>query len=110
MRQTGYVKLRSNKRSLCKGNTQFSFLSYLILTRMNRMNRHISLTETDLYMKIKSILIHEYQHGSTRINTSPTRINTSQHESDTNQHESTRVQHESTRVNTSPKQVMTFQK
>ena len=71
-------------------------------------------------MMIKSILIHEYQHGSTRINTnqhkstrintSPTRINTSQHESDTNQHESTRVQHESTRVNTSPKQVTTFQK
>ena len=34
-------------------------------------------------MMIKSILIHEYQHGSTRINTSPTRINTSQHESKT---------------------------
>ena len=76
---------------------------------------------------IKSILIHEYQHGSTRINTSqhestevlhqstrvntsPTRINTSQHESDTNQRESTRVQHESTRVSRSPTQVNKIKK
>ena len=54
--------------------------------------------------KIKSILIHEYQHNSTRVNmnqhesarikTSPTRINTSQHESDTNQHEPNTNQHE----------------
>ena len=36
---------------------------------------------------IKSILIHEYQHKSTR-------VNTNQHESDTSQHESTRVWHE----------------
>ena len=49
------------------------------------------LSVLHLYSTIKSILIHEYQHGSTRINTS--------------QHESTRVRHESTRVNTSPKQV-----
>ena len=56
-------------------------------------------------LMIKSILIHEYQHGSTRINTSPTRINTSQHESDTNQHESTRIntsQHESKTSNDLP--------
>ena len=32
---------------------------------------------------IKSILIHEYQHKSTRVNTSPTRVNTNQHESKT---------------------------
>ena len=37
---------------------------------------------------IKSILMHEYQHKSTR-------VNTSQHESDTNQHESDMSQHES---------------
>ena len=42
---------------------------------------------------IKSILIHEYQYKSTRVNT--------------NQHESTRVWHESTRINTSPKRVNT---
>ena len=36
---------------------------------------------------MKSILIHEYQHKSTR-------IKTNQHESDTSQHESTRVWHE----------------
>ena len=40
---------------------------------------------------IKSILIHEYQHKSIRINTSPTRINTIL----------TRVRHKSTRINTS---------
>ena len=33
---------------------------------------------------IKSILIHEYQHNLTR-------VNTNQHESDTSQHESARV-------------------
>ena len=45
---------------------------------------------------INSILIHEYQPNSTRINTSPTRINTSQHES-------TRVRNESTQVSKSKK-------
>ena len=43
---------------------------------------------------IKSILIYEYQHKSTL-------VNTNQHESDTSQHESTWVWHESTRINTS---------
>ena len=69
---------------------------------------------------IKSILIHEYQHNSTRVNTSqhestwvrhestqvntsPTQINKSQHVCDTNQHESTRVRNESTQVNKSKK-------
>ena len=47
---------------------------------------------------IKSILIHEYQHGSTG-------VNTNQHESDTSQHELARVQHKSQRINTSLKQV-----
>ena len=78
-----------------------------------------------IWTSIKSILIHEYQHKSTRVNTNQhestrvrhestevrhesTRINTRQHESNTSQHESTRVntnqhesdtsQHESTRV------------
>ena len=72
--------------------------------------------------RIKSILIHEYQHKSTRvnmnqhestrINMSPTRINTNQHESIRVRHESTRVRHESTPfrhestwINTSLKQV-----
>ena len=63
-------------------------------------------------IEIKSILIHKYQHGSTRVNTSLTRINTSltrvntnQDEPNTSQHKSTRVRHESTRINTSLKQV-----
>ena len=48
------------------------------------------------YSWIKSFLINdEYQHKSTRINTS--------------QHESTRVRHESTRINTSPTRVNTSQ-
>ena len=47
---------------------------------------------------IKSILIHEYQHNSTR-------VNTSQHESTRVRHESTRVRHESTRISMSLKQV-----
>ena len=64
---------------------------------------------------IKSILIHEYQHKSTpvntnqhestrintsltRVNMSPTRVNTNQHESNKSQHESDTSQHESTRV------------
>ena len=42
---------------------------------------------------IKSILIHEYQDKSTRVNTSPTRVNT-------NQYESIRVRHDFTRINT----------
>ena len=64
---------------------------------------------------IKSILIHECQHKSTRINTNQkesTRVQhestRAQHESDASQHESTRVQHasdtsqhEPTRINTS---------
>ena len=40
---------------------------------------------------IKSILMHEYQHKSTRVNTSQhesTLLNTNQHESDMSQHES----------------------
>ena len=51
---------------------------------------------------IKSILIHKYQHKSTR-------INTNQNESTRVQHESTRVRHESTRINTSPTRVNTNQ-
>ena len=47
---------------------------------------------------IKSVLIYEYQHQSTRANTNqreshtnqhdPTRVNANQHESETNQHKS----------------------
>ena len=48
---------------------------------------------------IKSILIHECQHESTQISTSPTRVNANQHESNTSQNESTRVRHESTGIN-----------
>ena len=57
-----------------------------------------------MFFLIKSILIHEYQHNSTRTNTSQhesTRVHHKQHESDTNQHESTRVRNESTKVNRS---------
>ena len=48
---------------------------------------------------IKSILIHEYQHNSTR-------VNSSQHESTRVRHESTRVRNESRQVNKSKKQVL----
>ena len=67
---------------------------------------------------IKSILIHEYQdkssrvntsqheltrirHESTRTKTSLTQINTSPTSVNTNQNGSTRYRHESTRINTS---------
>ena len=63
-----------------------------------------------LLFRIKSILIHEYQHNSTRVNMNQyestqvrnesTRV---RHESDTIQHESARVLHNSTRINTSQK-------
>ena len=60
-------------------------------------------------LKIKSILIHEHQHKSTRVQhestrvenkstrvwQESTRINTSQHKFDTSQHESARVQNKS---------------
>ena len=81
-------------------------LCWLVLTRVRlvliRVNScWYSCIKIDL---IKSILIHEYQHKSTRINTSqhestrintsPTRVNTNQHEADTSQHESKLAQHE----------------
>ena len=44
-----------------------------------------------MIFEIKSILVHEYQHKSTRVNTSLKQVNTNQRESDTSQHESTRV-------------------
>ena len=66
------------------------------------------------FFKIKSILIHEYQHKSTRVNTnqhesdttqheSLTRVNTNQHESKTSQQESDTSQHESTVVKDCPR-------
>ena len=61
---------------------------------------------------IKSILIHEYQHKSTWVNTSATLVNMNQcefnknqHDFNTSQYESTRDLRESTVVNTSRKQV-----
>ena len=57
---------------------------------------------------IKSITIHEYQHKSTRVNTSLTRINTSPTQDTTNQHDSDTSQNKpdtSTRINTSVKLV-----
>ena len=67
-----------------------------------------NITKLSVWKLIKSILIHEYQHESTRINTGQHESNTSQHEStqiNTSptrvQHESTQVRHESTRINTS---------
>ena len=50
---------------------------------------------------IESILIHEYQHKSTRVNTnqqSQHESDTNQHASDTSQHQSDTSQHESTRA------------
>ena len=52
-----------------------------------------------LIKEIKYILIHEYQHESTRDNTSPTRV----------RHESTRTNTSPKRVNTTPKWVNTKQ-
>ena len=45
----------------------------------------------DVTLWINSILIHEFQYKSTRVNTNQHEFDTNQHESDTNQHESTRV-------------------
>ena len=61
-----------------------------------------NITKLSVWKLIKSILIHEYQHESTR-------INTGQHESDTSQHESTQINTSPTRVNTSPTRVNTNQ-
>ena len=47
------------------------------------------------FRKIKSILIHEYQHKSTHVNTNQDESNVSQHKSTQVWYESTRVQHES---------------
>ena len=58
---------------------------------------------------IKSILIHECQHKSTRINTNQNESTRVQHESTRAQHESTRVRRESTRIKTSPTRVNTNQ-
>ena len=44
---------------------------------------------------IKSILIHEYQHKTTRVNTNQHEFDTNQHESDMSQHDSDTNQHES---------------
>ena len=56
----------------------------------------------ELELPVKSILIHEYQHKSTR-------VNTNQHESTRVWHESTRVRHKSTQINTSLTRVNTSQ-
>ena len=57
----------------------------------------------------KSILIQEYQHKSTRVNTNQHEFDTNQHESDTSQQESTRINTCPTRVNTSPTRFNTNQ-
>ena len=44
---------------------------------------------------IKSILIHEYQHKSTRVNTNQHKFCTNQHEFDSSQHEFDTSRHES---------------
>ena len=58
---------------------------------------------------MKSILMHEYRHNSTRVHTNQhesdtsqhesTRFNTNQYESDTSQHDTTEDQHQSKRDN-----------
>ena len=58
-------------------------MGYNNLTTLTLRNYFISMNG-----KIKSILIQEYQHKLTPVNTSPTRVSTNQHESNTNQHES----------------------
>ena len=60
------------------------------------------------FVTIKSILMNEYQHKSTRINTSPTRINTNQHGCDTSQQESKLAQHESTQVSLDHEIIVVF--
>ena len=59
--------------------------------------------------EIKSILMHECQHKSTRINTNQHECEANQHKSKTSQRKSTRVWHESTRINTSSTRVNTSQ-
>ena len=58
---------------------------------------------------IKSILIHEYRHKLTWVNTNQHESDTNQHETNMSQHESTQVQHELTQINTSPTRVNTNQ-
>ena len=48
--------------------------------------------------RIKSILIHKYQHKSTRVNTDQHEFDTNQHESDMSKHKPIRVRHEPTQV------------
>ena len=48
--------------------------------------------------RIKSILIHKYQHKSTRVNTNQHEFDTNQHESDMSKHKPIRVRHEPTQV------------
>ena len=55
--------------------------------------------------RIKSILIREYQHKSTRVKTNQHESDTNQHECVTNQHESTRAKRGSTRVQNKSMQV-----
>ena len=69
-----------------------------------------------MHSLIKSILIHEHQHESTRINTGQHESNMSQDESTQInmsltrvQFESIRVRHESTRINKTPTRVNTMQ-
>ena len=82
----------------------------LTVTDFQLNNKYIQKRKHHLFKphlrKIKSILIHEYQHKSTRVNTSLTRVNTSLTWVNTNQHESDTSL---TKVNTSPTQVNTNQ-
>ena len=68
------------------------------------------LYDKDLrHERIKPILIHECQHKSTRINTSPTPINTSPTWINRSPIGINMKQHESTQISTSPTQVNTSQ-
>ena len=81
--------------------TQYAFESLstfcTIIINIKPYSQH--MCDFQHFRKIKSILILEYQHKSTQVNTNPTKHNTNQHEPNTSrQHEYNTSQQESTRV------------
>ena len=94
-------KMQNTARQKIKFFERISRKCRLAWIRIKQNNDHARIMRKIQFcssFKIKSILINECQHKSTR-------VNTSQHESTRVRHESKRVQHESTRINTSPTRV-----
>ena len=93
--------LQTNCKNICTFLIHFHTCFTIMMSQVQKI--FIQSIVTRCLKAIKSILIHEYQHKSTRVNTNQYESDTNQHESDTSQHESTQVRHKSTRINTSQK-------